>query len=82
METIPYCALLSILQKVKDSGEMLTLLQNLEASYTKDSASIVLDNWQMEMEVICVPARSQIMHHLKCLGLQIPHEAPLPWRYL
>ena len=41
-----------------------------ELEYINNDAKILLEQWQKEMDVMNVPARAYLLHHLSCIGIK------------
>ena len=54
-------------EKVKELAEALEMSEHLE--YINNDAMILLEQWQKEMDMMNIPARAYLLHHLSCIGI-------------
>ena len=55
-------------EKVKELAEALEMSEHLE--YINNDAKELLEQWQKEMNMMNVPARPYLLHHLSCIGIK------------
>ena len=55
-------------EKVKELAEALEMSEHLE--YIDNNAKILLEQWQKEIDMMNVPARPYLLHHLSCIGIK------------
>ena len=55
-------------EKVKELAEALEMSEHLE--HINNDAKILLEQWQKEMDMMNIPARPYLLHHLSSIGIK------------